>query len=223
MRRIWMSIVLFEIAALGAAAGQPTPIVKTVEVHPGLPPLEVRIVPAATDEKAGPPHPIGRVEISRQGEARPFQTIEVSGYDGPRNLPSSRFEDANFDGYADLLLGNDGGAKWGGYEMYFYDPESGTFIQNGLSREMSERLRGNELKFDRVTQEIRVFHLVFGCPEKVPVVETYGVEGDHLRRTGQEDLERAPEGCYRVTRRALPGGALREVSRQRAPDQDREK
>ncbi|HEY2289688.1 MAG TPA: hypothetical protein VGM86_03195, partial [Thermoanaerobaculia bacterium] len=58
----------------------------------------------------------------------------------------------------------------------------------------------------------------------VPVSETYVIEGDHLRRTGQEDLARGEgeEGCYKVTREILPGGALREVCRQRAPDQDSE-
>jgi hypothetical protein len=229
MRRIRMSIALLGIAGtLGAAAasGQPPaeeripPFVKTVELHPGLPPLKIRVIPAAASED--PKAPLGRVEISRQDDLTPFQTITVTGEGFPLHLTFSEFEDANFDGYTDLLLCNTGGAKWGGYAIYFYDPVSGTFVQNGLSREMSERLQGNGVEFDRATGEIRVAHLVFGCPEKVPVSETYVIAGDHLRRTGQEDLERAPEGCYRVTRRILPGGALREVSRQRAPGYDQE-
>ena len=112
--------------------------------------------------------------------------------------------------------------KWGGYAIYFYDPASGTFVQNGLSRQMSERLQGNVLEFDPATGEIRVSQLVFGCPEKIPVAETYVIARDHLRQTGQEDLARGEGGCYKVTRQILPGGALREVSRQRAPDQDSE-
>lgn len=229
MRRIRMSTALLGIAAtLGAAAAsgqQPPeeripPFAKTVEVHPGLPPLEIRVIPAAASED--PKAPLGRIEISRQDDPAPFQTITVTGEGYPLHLTFSEFEDANFDGYTDLLLCNRGGAKWGGYAIYFYDPVSGTFVQNGLSREMSERLQGNGLEFDRATGEIRVAHLVFGCPEKVPVSETYVIEGDHLRRTGLEDLLRGEDGCYRVTRRILPGGALREVSRQRAPDRDRD-
>lgn len=221
MRRIWMSITLLGMTATLGAADRPAPIVKTVEIHAGGPALEVRIVPTSTDREARLPYTIGRVEISRPGEPRPFQTIEVRGYDGPRNLPFSKFEDVNFDGYTDLLLGNDGGAKWGGYAIYLYDPESGTFVENGLSREMSERLRGNELEFDRVTQEIRVFHLVAGCQENVPVAEAYVLEGDHLRRIRQEDLVRGKDGCYKVTHQILPGGAMKEISRERAPDFDR--
>jgi len=181
MRHIWK---LIPIAA--AAAFEPPPVerippfVKTVELHSGLPPLEIRVTPAAASE--APAAPLGRVEISRQGEPRPFQTITVTGEGYPVRLTFSRFEDANFDGYTDLLLGNAGGAKWTGYEVHFYDPGSGTFVQNGLSREMSEHLRGNGLRFHRATRKIEVDYLVFGG-QKQPVAETYVIEGDHLRRT----------------------------------------
>jgi hypothetical protein len=83
-------------------------------------------------------------------------------------------------------------------------------------------LRGNGLEFDRVAREIRVAHLVFGCPENVPVSETYVIEGNHLRRIGQENLMRGEEGCYRVTWKVLADGSLEEVSRKRAPEHDRE-
>jgi hypothetical protein len=220
MRHIWK---LIPIAA--AAAFEPPPVerippfVKTVELHSGLPPLEIRVIPATASED--PAAPLGRVEISRRGEPKPFQTIVVTGEGYPVHLTFSEFEDANFDGYTDLLLGNAGGAKWGGYAIYFYDPRSGTFVQNGLSREMSERLRGNDLRFHRATGEIEVDRLVFGCQEQ-PVVETFVIKGNHLRQTGQEDLVHGKDGCYRVTRKILPGGAMREISRQRAPDQDAE-
>jgi hypothetical protein len=220
MCRIWRLTALFGmIATLGAAAEEISPVVKTVKVHAGLPALEVRIVPTSTDQEAGFPHAIGRVELSRRGEPKLFQTITVTGEGGPHGLVASLFEDANFDGYTDLLLGHDGGAKWTGYAIYFYDTASKSFIQTGLSREMSKRLTGNYLQFHRATGEIEVDRLVFGCQEQ-PVAVTYVIAGDHLRQTGQEDLVRGKEGCYRVTRRILPGGAMREVSRQRAPDQD---
>lgn len=227
MRHVWISIALFGLAA-AAAFGQPVekvkPFVRIVEVHPGLPPFEVRVSPV--EPPAGSPslwiepHPVGRVEIYRQGRSEPLQTFQVSGYGTPFYLQFSRFEDANFDGYADLLIGNDGGAKWGGYDIYLYDPVSGSFVQSELSREMSEHLRGNEILFHR-TGEIEVDRLVFGCQEKDPVTETYVLKGDHLRRIRQEDLIRGEDGCYKVTRRVLPGGAMREVSRKRAPDHDR--
>jgi hypothetical protein len=211
MRHPWILILL------GAAADRAAPFLKTVELHPGLPPLEVRVLPAAPSED--PKAPLGRVEISRQGETRPFQTITVTGEGYPIHLTFSEFQDANFDGYTDLLLGNRGGAKWTGYAIYFYDPRSGTFVQNGLSREMSRILTANDLRFHPATGEIEVDRLVAGCQEQ-PVTITYVIQGSHLRQSGQEDLVPEKDGCYKVTRRVLPGGAMREVSRQRAPDQD---
>jgi len=87
--------------------------------------------------------------------------------------------------YADLLLGNDGGAKWGSYEIHFYDPASGTFVENGLSREMSRRLAGNNLVFHPATARIELDHLVFGNQDS-PAVETFVLEGSHLRQVGEE-------------------------------------
>lgn len=224
MRHIWMSISLFGLAA--AVFGQPVeevkPFVRIVEVHPGLPPFEVRVFPleppAGSPSLWTEPHPVGRVEVYRKGRPEPLQTFQVSGYATPFYLQFSRFEDANFDGYADLLIGNDGGAKWGGYEVYLYDPVSGSFVQNGLSREMSEQLRGNGLLFHRDAGEIELGLLVAGCQENVPVTQTYVIDGGHLRRIRQEDLVRGEDGCYRVTREVLPGGATKEVSRVRAPE-----
>jgi hypothetical protein len=229
MRRILISITLFGLAA-AAAPGQPVekvkPFVRIVEIHPGLPPFEVRVSPleppAGSPSLWIEPHPVGRVEIYRKGRSEPLQTFQVSGYGTPFYLQFSRFEDANFDGYADLLIGNDGGAKWGGYDIYLYDPVSGSFVQSELSREMSEHLRGNGLLFHRGTGEIEVDRLVFGCQENDPVTETFVLARDHLRRIGQEDLVRGKEGCYRVTRQVLPGGAMAEISRVRAPEYDDE-
>jgi hypothetical protein len=223
MCRIWRLTALFGIiASLGAAAEEISPVVKTVEVHAGLPALEVRIVPTATYQEAGPPHTIGRIEISRPGELKPFQTIEVSGYNGPRNLPFSKFEDANFDGYTDLLLGNDGGAKWGGYAIYFYAPESGTFVENGLSREMSERLTGQELIFHFKTREIELTHLLFGCQDGLVSSDTFVIQGTRLRQTEEVKHVRTPEGCYAVRYLLQEDGSRAEVSRERVPDLDRD-
>jgi len=162
-----------------------TPSVQLLEVHPGTPPLEVRILPGPASanaenippDQARQPHRIGRVEIARQGESKPLQTIEVLGYGSPRDLAHSRFEDVNFDGYADLLLGHDGGAKWEGYEIHLYDPAKGSFVQNGLSREMSEKLTGHTLDFYREKKEIVLTHLRDSSAE----IETFVIRDGALK------------------------------------------
>jgi hypothetical protein len=229
MSRVNVVVVLFGLIGLGLARDEPVPpFVKTVRVHAGLPPFEVRVLPGPPSQAAWNlppgeqtlPHPIGRVEITRRGEAKPFQTIEVTGLGSPYNLTFTRFDDANFDGYTDLLLGHDGGAKWGGYAIYFYDPASGTFVETALSREMSEQLEGNEMTFQPATRTIEVDRLIYGCQAAGPVTETFAIRGGHLRRTGQTDLVQAKEGCYEVTRQLRAGG-LKEISRRRAPEHDR--
>jgi hypothetical protein len=154
--------------ALVLALVAATPSAQVLEVHPGLPPLEFRILPGPPSQnawniprdQAKDPHWIGHVKITRKGEKKPFQTIRVLGYGSPMDLDRSRFADVNFDGYTDLLLGHDGGAIWEGYEIYFYDPASGSFIQNALSREMSEKLAGHNLDFHPEKKEIVVTHFL---------------------------------------------------------------
>jgi hypothetical protein len=223
MRRILISIAFCGLAAtLGAAQDPPAPVVRTVEVHAGLPSFEVRIVPTSRDEDAGAPHTIGRVEVSRRGEPKPFQTITVAGEGGPRGLVASRFEDANFDGYTDLLLGNDGGAKWSGYQVYLYDPASKSFVQNGLSREMSRRLTGQELEFHPATHQIELSHLPFGCQNGFVWTNTFAVQGSRLREIEETKHLRASEGCYAVRYRVGKRGRLAEVSRKRVPSLDKD-
>jgi hypothetical protein len=230
MNRAGIGIVLAGavgwVATFAAGAAEPLdkqapPFVKTVQVRPGMPPLEVRITPGPPSEREGTtPYPIGRIEISRQGEPKPFQTLAVTG-NSPHDLTFSRFEDANFDGYADLLLGHDHGAKWEGYEIHFYDPASGTFVENDLSREMSGQLRGQELRFHPATREIELTSLVFGCQDR-PVAEKLVIQGSHLRTVERTDRVRTQEGCYVVTLRARGDGVMEEVSRRRIPQLDRD-
>ncbi len=220
-----MHRALILIACLGMGAGaligaETSPAVRLLQVHPGLPPLEIRIHPGPEDT-SNELHRIGRVEIARRGDSQPFQTLDVTGNGSPRQLVSfSRFEDVNFDGYADLLLGHDGGAKWVGFEIYFYDPVSGSFVQNELSREMSEHLTGQSLDFHRDTGEIELTQLPVGCQNGFVASETFVLQGSHLRKVGQTDHLRTPEGCYAVKRRLRDGGGLAEVSRERVPDLD---
>jgi hypothetical protein len=219
-----LTTLLGTIGAATAFAAGPVPVdpvlpfVKTVEVQAGLPPFEVRVLPAPSADAGSGPHPVAHVEIYRGGEQKPLQTLEVTGHGTPFYLQFSRFEDANFDGYADLLIGNDGGAKWSGYQVFLYDPVSGTFVENALSRELSEHLGGQELEFHPIDREIEVSHLVFGCPSAA-VTETFAIEQSHLRQVQRQDLVRERDGCYRVTRRVLDGG-LQEIDRRRAPERD---
>jgi hypothetical protein len=229
LSRARIGIVLFGLIGLGLARDEPVaPFVETVRVHAGLPPFVIRIFPGPPSQAAWnlppgeqtSPHPIGRVEITRRGEAKPFQTIEVTGLGSPHHLLASRFDDANFDGYTDLLLGNNGGAVWSGYAVYFYDRARGLFVETALGREMSRQLEGNELAFRPATGTIEVNRLIAGCQAAGPMAEQFIIERGHLRKMGQTDLVQAKEGCYEVTRLFFATG-VKEVGRRRAPERDR--
>jgi hypothetical protein len=219
--------LMLAAATLGIAAGaliaaETPPAVRTLQVHPGLPPLAIRILPAPEPASAGTSHLIGRVEISHPGEAKPFQTLEVTGDGSAQQLAAfSRFEDVSFDGYTDLLLANGGGAKWMGYEVFVFDPASGSFVQNELSREMSRQLGGQNLELHRAEKEIVVTHMAFGCQNGFVQSETFAVRGSSLRKVEQQDDLRTPQGCYAVKRRSRDAGSLEEISRQRVPELDR--
>src|SRR5262249_39568015 len=147
-------------------------------------------------------------------EPTPFQTIAVRGSGGIERLARfTRLEDANFDGYADLLVADDGGADWVGYEFYFFDPASGSFYQDDLARAMPARLRGPELRVRRITGGIALRQWVVGCRSGFVWLERFIVEGGHLVKVEEQEHLQTPEGCYAVQRRRGPGGGLVEISR----------
>ena len=117
------------------------------------------------------------------------------------------------------MLGNDGGAKWSGYAIYFYDTANDVFVETALGREMSRQLEGNEMTFRPDTGTIEVYRLIEGCQAAGPVAKQFILEEGHLRKMGQTDLVRTTEGCYEATRLFFAGG-VKEVGRRGAPERD---
>ena len=59
--------------------------------------------------------------------------------DQPLNFGASfHAEDINFDGYLDFSVLTEFAARWGSRSYWVYDPASGLFVQNELTRELSE-------------------------------------------------------------------------------------
>jgi hypothetical protein len=108
-----------------------------------------------------------------------------------------------------------------GYEVYLYDPASGSFVRNPLSREMSKQLGGQSLELHPATRELVVTHLPFGCQNGFVASETFTIQGESLRKVEQQDHLLTREGCYAVKRRTRDTGGLEEVSRSRVPDLER--
>jgi len=233
-RRVAVALFLFAFGVALAMAGAeaqagrlfdgagPLPATVRVQVAKALPPLTIRLLPptgGAATAGAAEPHEIGRLEIARPGEPAVLQTIVVRGTGNAESLARfSRMEDANFDGYADLLVAHDGGdggnvgAKGIGYEFYLFDPPSGTFVQDELAQEMSAQLHG-DLEIQRITGGITLRHRTQGCSTGFVWLERFLVEGGHLVKVEEQELSPTPEGCYAVQRRRGPGGGLVEIAR----------
>ena len=64
-------------------------------------------------------------------------------------------QDVNFDGYVDIGVTRHGGAKWGKYFWWLYDPEIKQFYTNTLTEELSELTFANFWTFPE-TKEIKI-------------------------------------------------------------------
>jgi hypothetical protein len=229
-RRVAVALFLFAFGvALGVARAEaqagrlfdgagPPPVAARVRVARDLPPLEIRLLPpaggAATAGAPAEPREIGRLEIARPGEPAAVQTIVVRGTGGAEPLARfTRLEDANFDGYADLLVASDVGARGISYQFYLFDPPSGSFVQDDLAREMSARLQGDSLELQRITGGIALRQKTAGCQTGFVWLERFVVEDGHLVKIEEQEQLQAPEGCYAVQRRRGPGGGLVEIAR----------
>ena len=64
-------------------------------------------------------------------------------------------QDVNFDGYVDIAVREHGGAKWGRWYWYLYDPKKMEFYTNTLTKELSE-LTCASFRADPETKRITV-------------------------------------------------------------------
>jgi hypothetical protein len=172
-----------------------------VEIHTGLPMYRFHLLadpsaPARSDA----PRRIGRIEVSTQQSPEVLQTIEVESFAEPDTLVRY-FEatDVNFDGYTDIRVLKDFGAKWGSYSYYLFDPEAGRFVTNALTKELGT-IGANECKFDPATKTIRVGYLLMG--EGV-VGEVYAIRDGHVVLVEVDKRTKNSAGKYQIVRRSV--------------------
>lgn len=94
-----------------------------------------------------------------------------------------RVEDVNFDGYLDIAVVTDFGAKWAGFKYWLYDPKTGRYVSNHLTRQLS-KLWAGEILFDRPTRTVSVRNYVFDGV----VHEVFKVNHNHLILLQQERI-----------------------------------
>lgn len=164
----------------------------TINVNRKLPPYHLRLIPDNRQSDGNSPVHVGSIVVAREGQTEPLQTIEVESYSSADLFLSTfRVEDINFDGYLDIAATHSHGAKWMSFNYWLFNPATGKFITNRLTKQLRQ-LGWNEMTLSPRERTIRVTHLNLG--EGVLVGETYKVENNRLRVIEVERTVKAGKG-----------------------------
>jgi hypothetical protein len=128
------------------------------------------------------PVPAGDIEVARCSDGRRLQTLTIMAGQRINFASTFRASDINFDGYLDFSVLGAFGATFGSQLWWVYEPVSGRFVENELTRELSQ-LGNNGFQIDPRTHTIRLENLLVGCPA---LVNRYRVEKYHLTKVHEE-------------------------------------
>jgi len=179
------------------------PVEFVVEISPQLPPYLFRLIPTSDSRWSNDPRFVGKIEISRIGDKGLLQTIDViSVVDVSDFTRTFCAEDFNFDGYLDVKVLSDHGAKWGSYQYWVFDPVSGKFVTSKLTEQLGE-IKANTFVW---SSESRTLQVGFLNLDQARTGETYRIENAGLTLIEIEDRVKDCEGNFRkVTYKIIDG------------------
>ena len=142
-----------------------------------------------------------------------MQTIEAMSHMGAHHFTAGLVVgDLNFDGYADLGLYTDGGAKWSSHAYWLFDPAAGRFVENDLSRDLG-RLAANQVAAQPSTSTIEASYLAGGGDCTLGVYDIFQIVHGRLVQveTHQREIGREPKGYCLVKVSRLRDGRMQTV------------
>ncbi|HKW99369.1 MAG TPA: hypothetical protein VJN43_16635 [Bryobacteraceae bacterium] len=159
----------------------------------------------------------GDIEISRCEDGKQSQVLPLMAWQ-PINFGASfEAQDIDFDGLLDFSVLTEFAAKWGSRSYWAYDPESGQFVENDLTRELSRNCLGAEwhggcwksdqINFDPIRREISA-HYFAGVGKCGGPVDRYRLERNRLIVVHKEVLDMKPDACT-ITVSDLSRGIMR--------------
>lgn len=178
-----------------------------LEIAPGLPPYRLQFIPdkSAAASDAGNSEKVrhvGRIVISRRGSAAAIQTIELESHlPAPDVMKWFDARDINFDGYLDLAVPFDSGAKWMSFTYWCFDKSKGRFATSVLSDELRE-VRANSIDLDPQVNEIHARHLGADCPG---LHEIFKIVDGHLVLVRDEKYAPEGNGCILSIEKRIEG------------------
>ena len=160
-------------------------------INPALPQFEFRLV-GHIDNASGV-HVLDRIEVTREGETKPFQTISPVNSSLPNSVANYGFEvtDLNFDGYLDLrVISFLPAGPNTPYENWLWSVSKGKFVANPALDKITSP------QFDADAQEI-TSHWRSSAAEQG--TDVYAYDGDALVLVHREtDTYKASGSCTRV-------------------------
>jgi len=162
----------------------------------------------------------GDIEVAHCQDGKPLQVLRITASQPISFGAGFHAEDINFDGYLDFSVPTEFAAGWGRGSYWVYDPASGLFVENELTRELSENCLGPDwhggcqaasIDFDPIKREVRAVYVLYlasaACsPEGGYRGDRYRVEDNRLILIHKEEL--ASDRCG-VTYSDLIGGTMR--------------
>lgn len=133
-----------------------------------------------------------------------LQSLEAESMGDPEHfLRLFEVKDVNFDGYLDLAVLREYGAKWGSQTWWVFSPVSGTFISNDFTKALGQ-VSANGLTLDAGRHDIIAPHLttLTGCGGTQDI---YHVEDGRLELIHKEDTHVGPDGCTLTARDRVNG------------------
>ncbi|HUI42904.1 MAG TPA: hypothetical protein VL523_13140 [Terriglobia bacterium] len=186
-----------------------------VRVSAAGPELHLRLEPDAAWQPAGPAgHSLAGDVAQRVGSIRVFSCesgFELQSWNVVTKATPEDFlrffevRDVNFDGYLDVAIVRESGAKWGTQTWWLFSPESGQFVSNDFTRALGQ-VRANGLELDAAHSTIVAPHLtsLTGCGGTRDI---YRVEQSRrLVLIHKEDVGIQPDGCTLTTSDRVSGG-----------------
>ena len=201
------------------SAENPPPVSFRVSVKHGGPAFRIT-VRSRLRELSDNPVVAGYIEVARCRDAKQLQSLPIMA-DQPINFGRTfHVEDLNFDGYLDFSVLTEFAAKFVSRSYWVYDPASGLFVENDLTRKLGENCLGSEwhggcwkaseIDFDQNTREIRAHYLpgfaVCSLSSTDYGGDRYRVNNNHLILIHKEEV--TSDNC-KVTYSDLAGGTMR--------------
>ena len=112
-----------------------------IQINQRLPPYKFHLIPDLTVSDSpgsdNPSHHVGWIEISVGESISTLQKIDVRTKSGGSSFTKSfQAEDVNFDGFLDIAVLYDFGAKWSILNYWLFDKRTGRFITSPLTQEL---------------------------------------------------------------------------------------